>query len=155
MSNHSEPGPAAHLLYLDAVAGALEAAGLNAGRAEDSSDEWRSGFINIATGPDGDPDDDSEDHFVLCWDWRWGWFSGWDSQDGIRWIEYYTGPINSSPAVIAAAASDRLAGNSEDWSMDQPGWGHDPDDDDHDAAFAAYLERDLAKFKEGRSGARS
>jgi hypothetical protein len=97
VDKHPEPDMAAHLPYLDAVADALEAAGLNAGRAEDPSDEWRSGFINIAAGPDGDPDDDSENHFVLCWDWRHGWFSDWDSQDGIRWIRYYTGPVTAGP----------------------------------------------------------
>ena len=153
MDKHPGPDMAAHLPYLDAVADALEAAGLNAGRPEDSSDEWRSGFINIATGPDGDPDDDSEDHFVLCWDWRHGWFSGWDSQDGIRWIEYYTGPVTAGPAEVASAAGARLAGNREDWSMDQPGWNHDPDDGGYEEDFAADLERDLAEFAQGQPGA--
>jgi hypothetical protein len=82
---------------------------------------------------------------VLCWDWRHGWFSGWDSRDGIRWIEYFTGPVTAGPAEVASAASARLAGNSGDWSMDQPGWNHDPDDD-HEEDFAADLERDLAEF---------
>jgi hypothetical protein len=140
------PDMTAHLPYLHAVADSLKAVGLNAGRVEDTSDEWRSGFISIAASPDDDPDDDSEDRFVLCWDWRHGWLSAWESQESIRLIRYYPGPVTVGPAEIASAAGARLAGNSEGWSTAQPGWHHDPDDGGYEEGFAADLERDLAEF---------
>lgn len=145
-NEYPEPDMKAHLPYLEAVTDALQAAGLDAGRVEDSSDEWRAGLISIATGTDDDPDDGDGD-FMLCWDWRHGWFSGWHSRDGIRYIEYYTGPVTADPAEIAAAASARLDGNRGEWTMNQPGWNHDPDDDGYDKDFAAGLERDLAEFR--------
>lgn len=148
MDKHPGPDMAAHLPYLDAVADALEAAGLNAGRAEDSSDEWRSGFINIATGPDGDPDDDSDDHFVLCWDWRHGWLRQ-PRRDPVDRVLH--GPGSAGPAEVASAASARLAGNSGGWSMDQPRWNHDPDDD-YEEDFAADVKRDLAEFADRQPG---
>lgn len=133
----------AHLPYIEKVAAAMKAAGLNVDESGpmDRTDEYRAAVITIKRGGDSP--------VCAVWDERHGWCAGYEEGSLINWVEYWDGPFTDWPENVAGAVAAFIAGdkgghwNSAHFSPPAERDADEPDPE-FEAELAEYAEKPAA-----------